>query len=63
MKDNWFGDWLDIDIIEKDKYAVQIKREKSLREKKWEMAVKGDGKEYRGCKKDDPLATYEEKKA
>jgi len=63
MKDNWFGEWLDIDIIEKGKYAVQIKREKSLREKKWEMAVKGDSKERSQCKKDDPLATYEEKKA
>ena len=33
MRDNWFGDWLDVDIVEKDKYAVQVKSNKSSREK------------------------------
>ena len=62
MRDNWFGDWLDVDIVEKDKYAVQVKRNKSLREKKWEMALKGNGKEYKERKVNDQLSTYEKRK-
>tara|TARA_R100000808_G_scaffold16176_1_gene36712 strand:- start:9704 stop:9898 length:195 start_codon:yes stop_codon:yes gene_type:complete len=62
MRDNWFGDWLDVDIVEKDKYAVQVKRNKSLREKKWEMALKGNGKEYKERKENDQLSTYEKRK-
>ena len=62
MRDNWFGDWLDVDIVEKDKYAVQVKRNKSLREKKWEMALKGNGKEYKERKENDQLTAYRERK-
>ena len=62
MRDNWFGDWLDVDIVEKDKYAVQVKRNKSLREKKWEMALKGNCKEYKERKENDQLTAYRERK-
>ena len=62
MRDNWFGDWLDVDIVEKDKYAVQVKRNKSSREKKWEMTLKGNGKEYKERKENDQLTAYRERK-
>ena len=45
MKDNWFGDWVDIDVVQKDKYVLKLKRVKSRNEKIWTAKIEESKKE------------------
>tara|TARA_R100000501_G_C2540583_1_gene59505 strand:- start:252 stop:461 length:210 start_codon:yes stop_codon:yes gene_type:complete len=58
-KDYWFGRWIDIDIIGEDNYAVQIKREKGLCKKSWEMETKSHSEKYIKSKEDGETPAYE----
>ena len=58
-KDEWFGDWLDIDILTNGNKAIKFKKEESILEKKWEVGIEGGRKKYVEHSKDDITPTYE----
>ena len=58
-KEKWFGDWLDIDILANGNNAIEFKKEDGLREKRWEVEIKGERKKYIEYDKNDTTPTYE----
>ena len=52
-KDNWFGAWLDVDIVTEDNTVLQFKRNQERKKNKYgEATIKNSCKKYIQSKED-----------